>query len=313
MPLPDSFEVGRSEDRAAPSTFEEPNRVSKVLADSGASTKADFSERCHAAGVVKCVGFDTKAEVYAFLRPNGDGLVEGFLDEEIKASGQGSLRFDIPSQSGPNSAGSWDTEMGQTFGPGDTFYVQFRQRFDDVILKEDFGGGGWKQVMFYAHPKPCASVELATQNIYYRGFPQMFTDCGGRGLYTNGGVPPTLLQQGDYNCRYKQENSTDCSLYRPAQWMTFCYKVALGKWGAPESSVEAWVSYEGEPLKKFVDMHNFRLDYNDGPSDRFDRIVLTPYDTNKPSQPKHPVAHTWYDELIISTKPIKAPSGPIPK
>jgi hypothetical protein len=95
--------------------------------------------------------------------------------------------------------------------------------------------------------------------------------------------------------------------------MTFYYKVAVGNWAKPESSVEAWVAYEGEPLKKFINFHNFALNYNDRPSDRFDRILLSPYDTARPVNVKLPVAHTWYDELIISTTPIAAPDGPMPQ
>ena len=259
------------------------------------------------------MGFDTSREVYFWLRPDGEGRIEGFWDTQVKASGKGSLRFDIPSLSGQNSAGSWDTDLGRRFGPGDTLYVQFRQRFDAVFLKENFGGEGWKQVILYGHPSPCGNVEVATQNEYYRGFPQMFTDCGRRDFYSSGSSPPILLQQGDYSCRYKEENPKDCSYYRPDQWMTFYYRIKIGTWGKPESSVEAWVAYEGEPLKKFVDFHGFTLNYNFGPFDRFDRILLSPYDTKKPNDVEHPLTHTWYDELIISTRPIGAPDGPSPR
>lgn len=274
---------------------------------------SSFGERCHAAGVVKCVGFDKREEIAPYLNPSADGQVHGGLDAEVKASGEGSLRFDIPSQSGQNSAGNWNSDLGASFGPGDTFYVQFRQRLDQNLVKENFGGEGWKQVIIYGHPQPCAHVELATQNIFYRGLPQMFTDCGARGLYTNGGTPPYLLQQGDYNCEYGKVSAKDCAVYVADQWLTFYYKVKLGGWGKPESSVEAWISYEGKSLRKFVNMHNFALNFNDGPADRFDRIIFTPYDTNKPGNAKHPEAHIWYDELIISKRAIRAPNGPTPE
>jgi hypothetical protein len=292
---------------------QESSRNPAEASEPASASASSFSERCHSAGVVKCVGFDTPEEIYPHLHPNGDGQVHGALDSEVKASGGGSLRFDVPPLSGQNSAGTWDSDLGATFGPGDTFYVQFRQRLDQNLVRENFGGEGWKQVIIYGHPQPCAHVELATQNIFYRGFPQMFTDCGARGLYTNGGSPPYLMQQGDYNCEYGHVNAKECSVYVADQWMTFYYKVKLGGWGKPESSVEAWVGYEGKPLKKFIDMHDFPLNFNEGPGDRFDRILFTPYDTNKPGNEKHPEAHTWYDELVISRRPISAPSGPTPK
>lgn len=270
---------------------------------------ARFEDRCHAPGVLKCIGFDSLNEVQSRLRPNAAGRIQGFLDTSIKVSGSGSLRFEVPSLSGPNSAGSWDTELGRTFGPGDTFYVQFRQRFDRTLLKENFQGGGWKQIIVYGSPSPCGKVELATQNEYYRGFPQMFTDCGARDLYQSGGAGPILLQQGDYNCEYGRLNPQDCSYYRADQWMTFYYKTTIGQWGKPTSSVEAWVAYEGEPLKKFINFPNLVLNFDHGAFDRFDRLLLSPYDTNKPANSSHPIANTWYDELIVSTRPIAAPIG----
>ena len=273
----------------------------------------EFLRRCQSSGVVKCVGFDSPSDIEPFLSHDGEGLIRGTLDKTIKASGAGSLRFEIPSHSGQNSSGSWVSGMGGTFGPGDTFYVQFRQRFDKAMISTNFGGNGWKQAVFHTQPTGCGSIELTTQNTYLRGFPQMYTDCGARGfeIPIKGGAD-FLLQQGDYNCKYSNRNPKDCSMYHPDQWMTFYYEIKLGQWGTPTSSIQAWVAYEGEPLKKFIDIRNYVLNFNDGPADRYDTITLMPYNTHKPWTQTNPVAYTWYDELIVSKQPIPPPAGPTP-
>ena len=121
------------------------------------STNADvdFQTRCSASGVLVCKGFDSASDFVPAIWPNpglypaGDGAFRGTLDSTVKASGGGSLRFEIPGGTGANSAGQWRQAFGQAFGPGQTFYVQFRQRFSPEMFTADFGGGGWKQVIFH--------------------------------------------------------------------------------------------------------------------------------------------------------------------
>jgi hypothetical protein len=89
--------------------------------------------------------------------------------------------------------------------------------------------------------------------------------------------------------------------------MTFYYEVKVGGWGKPESSIRAWVAYEGKPYKQFINEVNYRLDFDSGPLDAFNAITFTPYNTNKPSDTAYPTASVWYDELIVSSQPISAP------
>ena len=282
----------------------------------GGGGTADFNTRCTAAGVTYCTGFDVTADIDPYL-PNYDcnNVRRAFLDTTVKASGVGSLRFEIP-QDAPcaNTSGQWVHSFGANFGQNSTFYVQFRQRFDTVMATHNMGANGWKQAVFYMPPTGCASIELTTQNTWNRGFPQMYTNCGGKPLTVDvGGGADILLQQGDYNCLYSNQNPTNCSFYQPNQWMTFYYKAHIGTWGQANSDVEAWVAYEGQPLKKFIDIHNFLLDFNNFPSDVYNTISLLPYNTQKlATDLPNPQAFTWYDELIISTQPIAAPGAGAP-
>jgi hypothetical protein len=94
--------------------------------------------------------------------------------------------------------------------------------------------------------------------------------------------------------------------------MTFSYEVKIGSWNQPNSTIKAWVGYEGGPLKEFVNIQNQVLQYNTSPSDVYNSITLLPYNTTKPAGQTNAVAYTWYDELIVSTQPIPAPTGPTP-
>jgi len=270
---------------------------------------ADFQARCSAPGVLKCVGFNSDSEIIPGLGAAWDGVLRGTLDTSVKASGAGSLRFEIPPFSPANTAGSWESSLGANFGPGTTFYVQFRQRFSPEMLTTNFRGGGWKQVIFHMKSKTCAAIELTTVNGYYKGFPQMYTDCGGRAFNVDLGNGDYLLQQGDYQCHYQNPTPSTCASYQSNQWMTFYYKVQLGNWGQPTSHIEAWVAFEGQPFKKFIDMPNYSLDYNSSPSDVYNYVTLLPYDTGKDPTVNHPTAYTWHDELIVSTQPIAAPGA----
>ncbi len=270
---------------------------------------ADFDSRCAASGVVKCVGFDTSANfASSVLYPAGDGVVRGTMDTNIKASGAGSLRFMIPSRSGANMSGFWLDSLGADFGQNQTFYVQFRQRFSPEMLSTYYEpGGGWKQVIIHGAAS-CASLELTTVNQYLRGFPQMYTDCGARNFHVESGGQ-LLLQQGDYNCPYSNQSSSGCGRYRANEWMTFYYHIQIGQWNSPNSNIRAYMAYEGEPLKQFVDIRNYSLNYDSSVNDKYQKIQLTPYMTGKNSSQDHPTAYTWYDELIVSTQPIAAPGN----
>jgi len=281
------------------------------------SADADFQARCVVPGVILCKGFDSVSDFNLAAWPNS-GLypgnsTNGTMDTINKASGLGSLKFTIPGRSDANAAGFWRQYMNRDFKAGETFYVQFRQLLSPEMLTVDWSGlmgTSWKQAIFHGPLGTCADVELTTgHRNSTEQIPTMYTECGSRGLYTNNGVPPSLLEQGNYNCAYGNVNQADCFFYPALKWMTFYYQVSLGNWGQPNSTIQAWVALDGQPYKQWINLPNFVLN-NDSPGvNDYSLVTLLPYMTGKDSSINHPTAYTWYDELIISTKPIAAPGA----
>lgn len=280
---------------------------------------ADFATRCTASAALVCEGFDDPVKFRpatypaSGLYPDGGGQIKGTQDTTIKASGAGSLRFVIDSHTGANVAGAWRQGFTRNFGAHSTFYVQYRLRMSPEMLNQNWGDNSghtsWKIAIFHYFPKTCGDVELTTTNYYNSGVAIMYTDCGGRGLYTNDGKPPYLRQQGEtpkkgYNCAYGSD--ANCFRFVANTWMTLYYRVSIGDWGKPNSSVDAWVGLPGQPLKQWINVHDFALN-NDKPGSDYDSLDLLNYMTGKDPKLDHPQAFTWYDELIVSGHPIAPP------
>jgi hypothetical protein len=292
------------------SVFARPQEVAVpgASAEDETGPDLDFDRRCHSPGVVKCAGFDSPKEIAPSVYNDSRGQLRALIDTDVKSSGRGSLRFEIPSHSGQNSSGGWTSGLGAAFGQGQTFYVQYRQRFSPEFLKTKYQDAeGWKQSIFHMGTSTCAAMEITTVNSYHRGYPQMYTNCGGRSFDVDLHNYDFLYETGDYNCHRSNPNPHDCAFYKANQWMTFYYEIKIGGWGKPDSTIKAWVGYEGEPLKQFENGLNYQLDFNSSPSDGFNAITLTPYNTGKSPAQDHPTAYTWYDELIVSRQPIPAP------
>jgi hypothetical protein len=274
---------------------------------------ADFSVRCKAPGVLVCQGFDSPEIGIAAkwpasgLYPAGDNLIHGSFTSGQRASGAGSLHFEILTHTGANAAGFWRQSFGKSFGEGTTFYVQFRQRFTEQMLHNNWGDTTWKQVIFHNHGSTCSDVELTTAQYYNTGIPYMYTDCGSRHLTTNNSNPPYLFHQGDYKCWYGHLNTKDCFMYPTNQWVTFYYQVSIGHWGIADSEINAWVAFDGKPMKQWIKMPRFKLN-NDHPGQDYDSVTLLTYMTGKDPGRDLPTADTWYDDLIVSTEPIAPPT-----
>jgi hypothetical protein len=292
----------------------------------------DFAARCAAAGVVKCVGFDnTTTDIVrgSSLQPDGLGQYRARLDTANKASGAGSLVFELPPppHAGANIGGQWRTTgptgMGALFGQNSVFYVQFRMRLTEDMLTNTWDSY-WKTILIHYNQQTCGSIELATVNEYMGGRPAMYTDCGARHFYTNLSgqyteSTPLLTQQGDYRCQYGQVNRTTCLFFEPNQWVTFLYKVTIGTWDQPNSTVEAFVAREGDTqYRQWIKVPNFALSCNTDPCSQspgrdqgYNNITLTPYMTGLSTSAGKAgvVSRLWFDELIVSTRPIAVPGA----
>jgi hypothetical protein len=301
------------------------------------SADDDFAARCSGPGVVRCVGFDnTTSDIVRGqnLHPDGGGAYRAGLDTATKASGTGALRFDLPPppHAGANIAGSWsplsNDGLGRLFGQNSTFYAQFRVRFSPEFLNNTWNAT-WKVVLFHYAQTTCGSIELTMDQNFDR-FPRMYTDCGATHMFAtldgsrHTEIPPLLIQQGDYRCEYGNVSTATCFAFVPDEWLTMYYKFTIGTWDQANSLVEAWVAREGEGYRQFIRVPNMRLSCNEnscttspGRDQGYNNLTFTPYMTGLSSSSGRAgvTSRIWYDELIVSTQPIAAPSSaprPVP-
>lgn len=267
---------------------------------------ASFAERCAAPGVVRCFGFDSEGATDPHIIPPwGSEERLAFVDYDVAASGTGSLRFEIPSHTGDDTSGSFwlnfSDDFRTQFGEGDEFFVQWRQRFSREILRTDYlGGGGWKQIIIGEGDRPghtawsCTQLEIVVNNQYQRGYPAMYHSCGAKDNV------------------YESIDDPHPFPYKADEWMTFQVGVKIGNWYRNDgryhrnSAVRLWVAREGGPSKRVINRDDYDI-ANENPEAQYGKLWLLPYHTGKDSSQDHPVAFTWYDELIISTQWIADP------
>ena len=167
------------------------------------TSSANFTTRCAQPGVLKCVGFDSPADIAGGFGDNSGIILSGaaapVLDPSVKASGASSLKMTIPPNSDADTSGSFFTnfsnDLATQFGENAEFFVQWRQRFSPEFVNTFFiGGGGWKQAIIGAGDKSgctaatsasglcsssCTALETVVQNTFQRGFAQMYNSCTG--------------------------------------------------------------------------------------------------------------------------------------
>jgi hypothetical protein len=324
---------------------------STPVSGGGTAADQDFAQRCSGPGVIKCVSFDSQSVITGTY---GDvsGILPGdstpVLDSTVKASGNSSLKFTIPPNSGANSSGSYFTnfsnDLSTQFGQNSDFYIQWRQRFSPEFITTNYqGGGGWKQEIISTGDKPgctastsssglcyssCTSLETVTQNIYHREFPQMYNSC--TGSTSHGPYDPFYESYGSYDfklqnarpspyCLYSQGQTSyfppvgNCFGYFPNEWMTFQVHIKTGPRVNDEftnSYVQLWIARENQPSQLVINWGPYNLSAGSATEDqKYGKVWLLPYNTGKDPSVTYPTAYTWYDELIISTSRIADPTG----
>jgi hypothetical protein len=293
----------------------------------------DFQKRCSASGVLVCQGFDSAStfvyspsQVNGVYPPSGSTKVLAVQDTSVKLSGASSLRFDIPGNSGADMAGNYSTDFGARFAQNSKFYVQFAQRFDSNYTTVNWSSMNTspKQMILYdGAGLTCAAFELTLVDYYSSNIPYVYSECGGRSVRTSLNnissfttAVPYLYQQGTsttsgYNCEYNQEtvgtgNGAGCLYYPANTWITFYLEVFVGTFGQANSTIHAYVATNGGAYRQFINVTDYTIN-KDTASSAFSRILLSPYMTGKDASITHPTAHTWFDELIISSQPIASP------
>jgi len=302
-----------------------------------------FRSRCARPGVIVCQGFDSAAVFAPGVWPRTGFYYEKDCptwprpcvqqDMTIAFSGASSARWDIYGKTSENAEGNWFQLFPQTFGENSTFYVQYAFRADPNWVSFDWTQTGPhgdntapKISIFHNHVASCAAEEITIHDHNSWSTPTGYTDCGANQLTTKlDGVTYTskgdfLIQQGftapapftGENCQWGNDvPSGTCFKIRPNAWYTLYFKIHVGNWGKPDSSVEAWYAPQGLGMRKFINVPGYTLNKDKGVPG-FDALTLTQFMTGKKASAAHPTAHVWYDELIVSSEPIPAPAGATP-
>ena len=295
-----------------------------------------FADLCQAPGVQWCAGFDTEKEVLDFANAGqGPNATKPIQDHEIKYSGSGSLKFELRGSSGANAAGEWRRSLGKDFAENSRFYLTYKLRYSPEALSGAItnSGSGMKQHILSHHTATCNNVEITMVHTFGRGYPSMYSRCGsdpfrlyhppyggadsweqwspnytgatGEITDSNGWNKMTGETVGPIKCHYNPAGyfEPECKKFRANSWMTFYFEVKIGTWGAPNSSVKAWMAHEGEELQPFIDLkhHIFKTGGN---AISYDTLTLHTYMSFKKSDVPHPTAYAWYDEVIVSADPI---------
>ena len=264
-------------------------------------------------------------------------------DTSVKASGGSSLKFTIPPNSGSDSSGAYFTnfskDLSVQFDGGQEFFVQWRQRFSPEFITTQYpGGGGFKQIIVGTGDQPgtvggsptvfssCSSLELPLFNYQQKGLPVMYNSCSGAsshgpydGFYEQFGAYDFKIQNGrtGAGCLYSMKStgyfapSGNCFGYVANEWMTFQMQVTLGPRVGDAfqgSYITLWGAREGKASELIIKWGPYNLTAGTASAkEKYGKVWLLPYNTGKDSSATNPIAYTWYDELIVSTKKIADP------
>jgi hypothetical protein len=300
----------------------------------GAPSGVPFEERCAAAEVLACFGFDSAADTDPYLSDSGFSPPEH--DGTTYAEGAGAIHMRVEPGSGADTSGSATLDFPPGVGVGEVLYVQWRQRFSASFIETTYEANGWKQLLVHENTSTagCSDSEIVVTNQGEdRDFPIVYHACNVFHSPVENPVDGDIYEHdlqpgGDSRCLYGwMEDGLDflepsddvgevaCIGYVPDAWMTFQLVVHLNAWctGVPhdrcpeESRIELWVTTEGEPRRVVIDWPIAFITTTDPATTRYDSLQLTPYNTNKSPAQGHPSAELWYDSVIVSTAPIPDP------
>jgi hypothetical protein len=304
---------------------------------SNTTTGNDFLRRCASPGVIRCWDFDDAAATDAHIAPPfGETVKRGQVVTNVVGDGTGSLQFTVPSQSGADTSGSFSLDfadnLSQQFGEGQEFFLQYRVRYNDVMINTNFtGSNGFKMHITGEGDRPpspaepsgftafsCTTLELPLQNIEQVGFPRAYHSCG-TFQELQVGIPNTFefLDQNADGCPHYgdqgfPQTEPPCFKYKANEWITIQQHVKVGHWGMFDSTVEYWAADQGQTSRLMVSLVDFKL-LNDNPTlSKYGKIWLLPYQTNKDDTQVTGTGFVWYDSLIVSTRRIPDPDVTTP-
>ena len=281
---------------------------------------------------------DSDSGLYSDSCPSGTTYAT--VDSTTYRSGGGSALFTIPGMSGTSASGYYrrlftanqstvpGTNDGNltTFGTNSDFYISYAQRMDSAFINDVATTGSsntyWKQQIISWSGSTCGQLEITTVNDFNEGYPLAYSQCGdlpfqntvGGTLY-NEFTEPLMVNSkagAGYNCPYgSSQPNANCFDYPSNTWVTYYYHVHVGSFGSANSLVEGFVSTPSSPAwRQWLYQNKLTINLDPGNTWGFDMVTLIPYWTGRDSETCSTpcsTAHTWYNELIVSSKPIAPP------
>jgi len=317
--------------------------VPVTVSNSTTSADQNFQQRCASPGVLNCQGFDS-ASIFS-TTASQSGFTDGFLgsqpmtndnlDTSVYLSGGGSLRMTWPANYNSENCCKdyWgffgQAGQNQVFGQNSTFYIQYAFRPDAAWVTRWVTDTYPKlSIIYNATNGSCGNMSLVTVNMHALNVPEMYVSCGGTPLETcsdgvtwnpNGcGSGEIYGQEGwtvaspftGYECGYNGGawSGPNCFNFTANTWYTIYYKVSVGTWGTPSSTVQAWIAPYGQQLRQWINTQNVSITPD---NNGYNVIALTGYMTGHNGV--NAASNVWFDELIISSQPIPAPAGQTPQ
>jgi hypothetical protein len=187
-----------------------------TLKISSSNADMDFSTRCGASGVVRCVAFNSSSDLTGTSLPGSglkvnpasqDGITVPTIDNTVFHSGNGSMQFIIPSTcTSADCSGSYNinftdtgfTQMDSLINGdplslttacggspcGNEFYISWMQRWDAGAIQNFPNGNGFKQAIVgegdYSGvtASSCSDIETPVENSSQMGIIRMYHSCG---------------------------------------------------------------------------------------------------------------------------------------
>jgi hypothetical protein len=235
---------------------------------------------------------------------------------------------------------NFSPDLSKTFGAGQEFYVQYRERLDPGMLNgNNFPNGeGFKHDIITegdtasvqagdCSNSPGEVVTIQDQN--GGAYPTMYHNCGHSGgtyafmqngyqpIQLGGIVGTNFLDQDTAGCPHYSGRgipTTDppCWNYVADEWFTVQVHVKVGTFNNPGSVVEMWLAHEGQPAALVINAADAALvnDGSGGASGKYGKIQLSAYNTAMSGALVN--TGVWFDDLMVSTHRIPDPNVATP-
>ena len=170
---------------------------------------------------------------------------------------------------------NFSPDLSKTFGNGQEFYVQYRERLDPAMLNiANFSGAaGFKDDIItegdsatlragdcsnspgeVVTTQSADGIPIVYHNCGFGGGAFAFTQNGYQGITLPGIVDSNFLDQDAAGCPHYSGRSTPsteptCWHYAGSEWFTIQMHIKIGTFNSPNSVVELWLANEGQPAQ----------------------------------------------------------------